>query len=152
VATGTAGHGADGGPAPADRAHEPAAPLSADGRALHDRFVAALDDDLDLPAALAVVREVVRAGLPDDERRWLALDADQVLGLDLDRVWSAGPLSGDAALLPEGAARLMADRATARSARDYDRADAIRSELHALGVELTDEPDGSTSWRVVERA
>ena len=68
-----------------DRAHAPAAPLSAAGRALHERFVAALDDDLDLPTALAVVRETLRADLPADERRWLVLDADVVLGLDLDQ-------------------------------------------------------------------
>ena len=42
----------------------------------HDRFVAAIDDDLDLPTALAVVRETLRADRPADERRWLVLDAD----------------------------------------------------------------------------
>src|SRR5690606_29495226 len=74
-----------------DRAHGTVPPLSAAGRALHERFVAALDDDLDLPTALAVVRETVRAALPADERRWLVLDADFVLGLDLDRVWEPRP-------------------------------------------------------------
>ena len=54
-----------------DRAHAPVAPLSPEGRTLHDRFVAALDDDLDLPAALVTVREILRADLPEDERRWL---------------------------------------------------------------------------------
>ena len=73
-----------------DRAHHPRAPLSTAGREWHDRFVAALDDDLDLPTALAVVRETLRSELPADERRWLILDADAVLGLDLDRVWGAG--------------------------------------------------------------
>ena len=61
-------------------AHEPAAPLSPAGLALHDRFVAAIDDDLDLPTALAVVRETLRADLPADERRWLVLDADASSG------------------------------------------------------------------------
>ncbi len=66
-----------------DRAAAPAAPLSAAGRALHDRFVAAIDDDLDMPVALALLREILRAPIADDERRWLILDADLVLGLDL---------------------------------------------------------------------
>jgi cysteinyl-tRNA synthetase len=83
---GVAGHGGGGDLSLTDRAHAPNASLSAEGRALHDRFVDAIDDDLDLPTALAVVREAVRAPIPDDERRWLALDADFVLGLDLDRV------------------------------------------------------------------
>ena len=47
-----------------DRATAPAAPLSDGGRALHDRFVAAIDDDLDMPVALALLREILRAPLP----------------------------------------------------------------------------------------
>jgi len=38
---------------------------------------------------LAVVREALRSVLPADEKRWLVLDADAVLGLDLHRVWDA---------------------------------------------------------------
>ena len=85
-----------------------AAPLSPPGRALHDRFVAAIDDDLDLPTALAVVRETLRADLPADERRWLVLDADLVLGLDLDLAWaspSTGRRPGRPARRRGGAAR-----------------------------------------------
>ena len=119
------------------------------GRALHDRFVAALDDDLDLPVALAVVRETLRADLPADERRWLVLDADAVLGLDLDRVWEA-TANGDAATtaadeaLPEGAAALVEARSAARAARDFARADALRDQLAGMGLELIDRPDGTT--------
>jgi cysteinyl-tRNA synthetase len=42
----------------------------------------------------------------------------------------------------------IADRAGARAARDFVRADEIRAELKARGIELMDAP-GSTSWRVV---
>ena len=60
---GVAGNGDGSGPAPLPTGpHAPAAPLSAAGRALHDRFVAAIDDDLDLPTALAVVREIAPGG------------------------------------------------------------------------------------------
>jgi cysteinyl-tRNA synthetase len=143
------GHGGDGAYPLRDRAHEPQAPLSDDGRALHDRVVAALDDDLDLPVALAVVRETLRADLLADERRWLVLDADAVLGLSLDQVWDtrqAGAAAGPTAdkSLPEGAAALIAERTAARAARDFTRADALREELAALGVELVDRPDGTT--------
>ena len=71
---------------PSDRATSPDVPLTAEGRALHDRFVAAIDDDLDMPVALALLREILRVPISDDERRWLILDADRLLGLDLDRV------------------------------------------------------------------
>ncbi len=93
VASGVAGHGTVTGAAftPGDRASGSAAPLSSAGRVLHDRFAAAIDDDLDMPVALALLREILRAPITDDERRWLILDADAVLGLDLDRVWDDTP-------------------------------------------------------------
>jgi cysteinyl-tRNA synthetase len=124
-----------------DRAAE-TGPLSPAGRALHERFVAAIDDDLDLPTALAVIRETLRADLPADERRWLVLDADLVLGLDLDLAWASVDDE-----LPAGAAALLAARTAAREARDWARADALRDELAAMGVELTDGPGGTTARR-----
>jgi cysteinyl-tRNA synthetase len=140
TADGDAGHGGDSERlARTDRAHEPVAPLTVEGRALHERFAAALDDDLDLPVALAVVREIARAPLPDDERRWLLLDADLVLGLDLDRVWEAAAATDD---LPAGAAELIEARAGARAARDWARSDELRDALAALGVDVVDGPGG----------
>jgi len=41
----------------------------------------------------------------------------------------------------------IALRAAAKHARDFARADAIRAELRAAGVELADRPDGQTDWR-----
>ncbi len=138
TATGTLGHGTDGDVDLSDRAHDPSAPLSSDGRALHDRFVAAVDDDLDLPTALRVVREVARAGLPDDERRWLVLDADAVLGLGLDGVW-ATDLRTEA---PDDIRGLLSERTAARKAGDYARADTIRAEIAERGWDIVDGPDG----------
>jgi len=141
---GVAGHG-DGSAGPLrDRAHAPEAPLSDAGQALHARFVAALDDDLDLPTALAVVRETLRAELPPDERRWLILDADFVLGLDLDR---AGPEAADRAAEPAELAGLLADRAAARAAREFARADELRDRIAGLGFAVTDGPEGQTVRR-----
>ncbi len=159
-----------------DRAHSVRAPLSDAGRALHERFVSALDDDLDMPSAVAAVREALRAPLEDDERRWLLLDADAVLGLDLHRVWQSGaqaramidvhaPLTGRvepdgrvivaatadslaADALPPGVARLLEERAAARAARDYVLADHLRDELAALGVAVMDRPGGVTEWHL----
>ena len=127
-----------------DRAHAPTAPLSPEGRVLHDRFVAALDDDLDLPTALAVVRETLRADLPADERRWLVLDADAVLGLDLHRTWDAAASAPPEASVPAEIRSRLDQRAAARAARDYARADALRAEIESLGWSVVDGPDGPT--------
>jgi cysteinyl-tRNA synthetase len=145
------GHG-DGSAGPVrDRAHAPAAPLSSAGRALHDRFVDALDDDLDLPTALAVIRETLRADLPAEERRWLILDADYVLGLDLGRdpgsTAEERPADDEAPALPPEVRRLIDARAAARAAKDYATADEIRVRLRDLGYTVTDGPDGQSVER-----
>jgi cysteinyl-tRNA synthetase len=145
LAEGTAGHG---GPTTgevdrADRAHAMSAPLTEAGRALHDRFVDAIDDDLDLPTALTVIREIVRAELDDDERRWLVLDADAVLGLGLDGVWTAEPEPE----VPDDVQALLSERAAARKAGDYARADALRAEIGDRGWDVVDASDGSIARR-----
>ena len=146
TADGAAGHGTmrgGGDLAPTDRAHAAAAPLSPAGRALHERFVAAVDDDLDLPSALAVARETIGTQeLSRDERRWLALDADLVLGLGLHRVWES---SADA--VPPEIDALVRARGEARDRRDFATADGIRDELAARGWQVVDGPDGSQAQR-----
>ena len=135
-----------------DRADVPGAPLSPIGRTLHDRFVAAIDDDLDTPTALRTAREALRAALPADERRWLALEMDIVLGLDLERA-APGVDAQRARLttadLPPDAAVLLTERAAARAARDFATADRLRQELLERGVEVTDRPDGTSEARRV---
>ena len=144
-ADGVAGFGGDGGYVVIDRAHGAlGVPLSAAGRALHDRFVAALDDDLDLPAALVIVREILRSDLPADERRWLVLDADAVLGMDLHRVWEG---TSDDEAVPSEVTTLLAERDAARSARDYARADVLRDQIVELGWDVIDSPTSSTVRR-----
>jgi cysteinyl-tRNA synthetase len=156
-ANGIAGHGArDPAPAPvlrlADRAHSPDAKLSEAGRRLHGRFVAAIDDDLDMPMALRIARETLRTSLPADERRWLALDFDFVLGLDLHRVVEAAGTSAAPVELPPGAGELLEARARARGDRDWATADRLRDELRELGVQPIDRADGTSDWRFTDRA
>jgi cysteinyl-tRNA synthetase len=151
-----AGHGARAGEPPfeiTDRAGAPGAsraPLSSVGRTLHERFVAAIDDDLDLPTALRTARAVLRSPLEPDEQRWLLLDMDLVLGLDVDRAWDA-ERAAVAPALPMGAAALLEARTRARRERDWPAADALRERLRAFGIEPIDNADGFSDWRRIER-
>jgi cysteinyl-tRNA synthetase len=140
-----AGHGSNEMPdlALRDRAHAPAAPLSDEARALHSRFVAALDNDLNLPNALAALRDALRTDIEPDEKRWLLLDADLVLGLDLDLVWQESAHRARAVESEPEVARVIAARASARAAGDYARADALREQLRQMGVEVVDAPAGA---------
>ncbi|MDW8364100.1 MAG: cysteine--tRNA ligase [Myxococcales bacterium] len=132
------------------------------------RLDAALDDDLHLPQALAVTNELLAAvnELCDRSRARKATvpaaavraarDALGLLGSRLGlgtneptallasiRARRARLRGIDVALVE----RYMAERDAARAARDFARADAVRGQLQALGVEVLDGPDGSR-WRV----
>jgi cysteinyl-tRNA synthetase len=72
-----------------------------------------------------------------DERRWLALDVDLILGLDLHRVWS-GPANDRGATALVAADDLVAARERARREGDYATADALRETLRTLGVFVAD--------------
>ena len=109
-----------------------------------ERFGAAINDDLDLPAVMALVSELVRSDLPPGTKSALLLDWDRVLGLDLGR---AAPEAGE---LPPTAVDLLARRERARAAKDFATSDRIRAELADLGVQVTDGHAGQ-SWRVISR-
>jgi cysteinyl-tRNA synthetase len=114
------------------------------------RFLAAVEDDLDTPGALTLVHAVASgegkaAALPDPARATLLRRWDAILALDLDRDAAAGA----EVALPAGAAALIAEREEARAAKDWAAADALRDELAAVGVDVTDTPEGS-AWTVRE--
>jgi len=113
-------------------------------------FEAALDDDLNVSAALAALFDLVR----DANRRIAARsistsDAGRIAAFlrDLDRVLGVLPAEADA-LEPELAA-LVEARAAARAARDWARSDQLRDELAARGVAVEDTRDGQR-WRRLE--
>jgi cysteinyl-tRNA synthetase len=81
---------------------------------------------------------------------------DFVLGLDLDRAVPAAPPAGarpgatlESEPLPESLRELVTARTTARAGRDWATADRLRDELHALGVEVIDLPDGTSETRPI---
>jgi cysteinyl-tRNA synthetase len=103
-------------------------------------FRAALGDDLDLPAAMALVSKLTRSGVARATKAALMKSWDGVLGLDLDR--AAAPLR-----LPDDAQKLLHERESARAAQDFATSDRLRNELAALGVAVTDTPEGQR-WRL----
>jgi cysteinyl-tRNA synthetase len=113
-------------------------------------FEAALDDDLNISAALAAVFDLVReTNRRIDARSFSTTDAAAVLATlrDLDRVLAVLP-DADAGLDPRAAA-LLDERIAARAARDWARSDALRDELLALGIAVEDTRDGQR-WRRAE--
>ncbi|HEV3289446.1 MAG TPA: cysteine--tRNA ligase [Streptosporangiaceae bacterium] len=116
-------------------------------------FAAALDDDLSVPQALAVVHDVLHAG----NNALAAGDADAVasalasvrgmlgvLGLDpLAQPWVSRAGDDDLRGVVEALVTMALDeRQAARERRDYAAADAIRDRLQAAGVIIEDTPYG----------
>ncbi|ALE91135.1 cysteinyl-tRNA synthetase [Arthrobacter alpinus] len=120
-----------------------------------DAFGAAMDDDLNIPAALAVLHETVRAGntalaagdTATVQESFLAvMGMTDALGINpVDAQWSRGQ-GAEAELNALDVlvkARLEA-RALARTQKNWIESDAIRDNLSAAGVEIADSADGST--------
>jgi cysteinyl-tRNA synthetase len=114
-------------------------------------FAAAMDDDLGTPAAVAVLFDTVREANRSDDPADVAPYAAQVramlgvLGLDpADPAWGSGG-SDDAALtaaVDALVAGLLQQRAEARATKDFARADSIRDQIKAAGIEVEDTPTG----------
>ena len=131
-----------------DRVDAPDLPEVLDGA--RRRFEAALDDDLNVSAALAAIFDLVRElNRRIAERSLSTADAARALGVlrDLDRVLAILP--DETPDLPAGAADLLAAREAARAGRDWAASDRLRDELADLGVAVEDTRDGQR-WRLLE--
>jgi cysteinyl-tRNA synthetase len=131
-----------------DRADDPTLPPLLE--AARARFDAALDDDLNVSAALAAVFDLVReTNRRIAERSMSTADAASGASFlrDLDTV--LGVLPDAAPDLPAGAAELLEARVAARARRDWAESDRLRQELLAMGVAVEDTRDGQR-WKIAE--
>jgi cysteinyl-tRNA synthetase len=118
-----------------------------------DVIDAAIAADLSTPKILATLQDALRdPAITPDGLRILAAAADALLGLslgtlapaDLEHRRSATELAPEELQAIE---HLIAERAQARKARDWARADQIRAELDERGVQVTDTPEGPV-WQL----
>ena len=122
---------------------------------LPKKFIEAMNDDLNMPSALAVLHETVRAGNT-------ALDAENmneaaeayfaVLGIlnvlninPLDAIWQTKGSAEAHSALDKLVQTMIEQRKTARDNKDFETSDRIRDQLKIAGITLEDEA-GSTNW------
>jgi cysteinyl-tRNA synthetase len=112
-------------------------------------MVAALADDLNTPKAFAALHEVRSEAAKGAKPAAASLKASaQLMGLLQASAaewaaWRPASLVIDDARIEN----LITARNAARRARNFKEADRIREELAAMGVELEDHKDGTTSWK-----
>ncbi len=126
-------------------------------RDVPESFASAMDDDLAVPQALAVLHDAVRSGnaaLDADDVETAARIRDEVfamtevLGLNpLSEPWNTVQSDAAGPALARLVERLLADRDTARADKDFASADRIRDELAGAGIQLDDTPTG-TQWSI----
>ena len=102
----------------------------------------ALNDDLDSPRALQVLRRLDKDEAVEPGAKFETFAAiDRVLGLDLVRE------VGSVAVMPAGAQQLFDARLVARAEKNWAESDRLRDELAAMGVIVRDTAAGS-QWEL----
>ena len=134
---------------------------------LKQRFIAAMDDDLNSSGALAVLFDLARPlrglanrldrgdqpdqpanELSEQHTRWLVLrELAAVLGLRSET--NDSKPSADGSVDAQAVEQAIADRKAAKEAKNYQEADRIRKALSDQGIELIDKPGGLTDWRML---
>ena len=125
------------------------------GREVPEAFAEAMDDDMNIPRALAVLHEQTRAGnaaLAAGEDASEAANAvmamAEVLGLaQLMSFNTEGASDAEHEALDSLIQAVLAERADARAQKDWAKADAMRDLLFSAGVKVRDGAEGS-SWSI----
>ena len=109
------------------------------GCAKHESdFLAAVNDDLNTPQALALVWKLVEdKELPTKAKSRTLLFFDRMLGLDL------GEVIGKPLEIPAEIQSLIEARDKARAEKDWEASDRLRGELAKHGFEVMDTPEGT---------
>jgi len=100
------------------------------------KFLEAIDDDLNMPQALAMVQEVLKSDLSDADKLATVLDFDQVLGLDLVKIIK------EKIKIPKEVQTLVKTREEARKNKDWQKSDKLRDKINNLGYSVEDTSEG----------
>ena len=110
-----------------------------------DRFTASINDDLDMPGAIALVWTLTKDPKhTDEDKRATLLDFDKVFGLKLDSV----PRVEDEEAIPDEIKALSDAREESRKGKDWKKADALRHEIESRGFKIIDGASGVRLKRI----
>ncbi|MCK4554751.1 cysteine--tRNA ligase [Candidatus Parcubacteria bacterium] len=127
-----------------------------------EKFIYAINDDLNIPQALAVTFEVINSDeIKDQDKITTLLDFDKVLGLNLDKVEC--PVSPSPSPSPEEEkenwinalkekfpseiVELILKREKAREEKNFEESDRLRDEIEKLGYIVEDSKDGMRVYK-----
>ena len=99
-----------------------------------EKFLEAINDDLNMPLALSVIWDVVKYEKKSKVLAELLLKFDSVLGLNIDKEEKTD--------LPEDIIKIVEERKLARANKDWAKSDELRDKLINLGYTVKDTKDG----------
>ena len=100
-----------------------------------NKFLGAVNDDLNMPRAMAVIQEMLKSSVSDTVKLTTILDFDRVVGLNLDQL-------DQERALPEAVQSRVDARIKARKSKDFATSDRLRAEIEAMGYLVQDTKDG----------
>ncbi|MFA5050941.1 MAG: cysteine--tRNA ligase [Patescibacteria group bacterium] len=120
---------------------------------VEEKFLAAINDDLNMPEALAVVWDLLKEKYPDEQKMATLLKFDKILGLDLDKITPLKSSTENGIIIkipeneniPEKVMELIKKREELRKQKKYTEADQVRKEIEKIagpGYEIQDTKKG----------
>ena len=105
-----------------------------------EKFVSAINDDLNMSKALSVVWELIKSDYPDSAKAESIFKMDQVLGLDLEK--AREKKKKIKIVVPAQVKKLIEEREQLRKQGSYTQADHIRNKIKKLGYNVRDTEKG----------
>lgn len=106
-----------------------------------DRFLESINDDVNMPQAVAVVWEMLKSNVPSSDKYDLLMSFDEVLGLKLNQA------SKEKTQIPEEALKLVEERNSLRKEGKFKEADKVRDKIRDMGFSVKDDKEESKLTR-----
>ena len=103
-----------------------------------EKFHKAINDDLNMPAAMSIVWEVVRQEKKSPKLANLLARFDTVLGLKIEE-----PIAKQQEDIPQEILNLVEERKQARANKDWAKSDQLRDRIQRKGYEIKDSKEGT---------
>jgi len=125
-----------------------------------NKFLKAINDDLNMSQALAVAQELLKSDLSNEDKLATVLDFDKVLGLNLEKAleYSVSPspspeedkenwINELKEKFPSEIVELILKREKAREEKKYQKSDKLRDEIERMGYVVEDTDKGMRVFR-----
>lgn len=113
-----------------------------------EKFLKAVNDDLNIPKALSIVWDLVKSDYPTSAKAETLFKFDKILGLDLENVKDY--IKKTEEKIPETVQKLVEERNELRKKKRYHLADQVRHKIKKLGYDIEDKEDGTTNIKRIK--